>query len=319
MRRVAAGLNLALCMVQACAQSWPARPIRMIVPALAGSAADVRGRWVADRLAVALKQPVTLDFRAGAGGSIGTEAGARSPPDGYTLLFVHQGTLAINPHLYARPGYDALADFAPVTRVSQNPFLLASAMNLPAKSIGELMRLAQERPGELTFGSPGNGTPPHLAGELFARVAGIKVRHVPYKSGSQTITDLIAGHIGYSFDTLAIQLPHVKAGKVRALATTAAQRSAAVPDAPTLAESGLRDFEYVSWMGVVVPAATPRPIVERLNAEILAIMRTPETRDWLAAQGAEPGLDTPEEFAAVIRAEHAKLGRVIRDAGIRIE
>ncbi len=301
------------------AQAYPSKPVKLIVPSAPGSPPDIRARWLAEKLAPALGQPIVVDNKAGAAGSIGTEAGARSAPDGYTLLLVHQGTLAINPHLYARTGYDPIADLAPVTRLVVSPMLLAVHPEMPVNSAADLIRLANEKPGQLTFGSGGTGTPPHMAGELFKRMAKIDVVHVPYKAASPALVDLMAGRLSYTIDSVAIQLPQVKNGKIKALAVTGAKRLASLPDVPTVTESGLPGFEYWSWMGICVPAGTPKEIVSRLNQAIVGILGTPPAREWFAAQGGEPMGETSEEFAAFIKAEHAKWGMIVRDAGITAE
>lgn len=301
------------------AQTYPSKPIRLIAPSAPGSPPDIRSRWLAEKLAPVLGQPIVVENKAGAGGNIGTEAVARSAPDGYTLLLVHQGTLAINPHLYARTGYDPIADFAPVTRLIVSPMLLAVHPGLPANSIADLVRLAREKPGKLTFGSGGTGTPPHMAGELFKRTAKIDVVHVPYKGASPALVDLMAGRLSYTIDSTSIQLPQVRTGKIKALAITSATRLASLPDVPTVAESGLSGFEYWSWMGISAPVGTAKEIVSKLNRVIVEVLGTPQAREWLAAQGGEPGAETPEEFAAFIKAEHVKWGAVVREAGIRVE
>ena len=312
---------LAACLqsAPALAQTYPSKPVRLIVPGPPGTAADIRARWIAEKLSPMLGQPIIVDNRAGAGGAIGTEAAAKSAADGYTILLVHQGTMAVNPHVYAKLGYDPLIDFAPITRLSLGPLLLAVNASLPVQSVADLVRLAKQKPGQINFGSPGNGTPPHLAGELFKHMAGIDVTHIPYKGGAQALTDLVAGQIAFSMDNLAVQLPQVKAGRIRAIATTGAQRIAALPEVPTVAEAGVRDYEYLAWMGIAAPAATPRAIVARLNFDIVTILSTPAARDWLSAQGNVPGGDTPEQFAAFIKSEHAKLGRIVREAGIKAD
>lgn len=303
----------------AVAQRYPSGPIRLIAPGPPGSPRDLRARWVAEKLAPTLGQPVVVDNRAGAGGNIGMEAAAKSPADGHTLVIVDLGTLAQNPHLFARTGYDAIADFAPITRLINSPLMLAVHAQFPAQSVAELIRYAKERPGQVSFGSSGIGTPPHMAGELFKRMAGIDVVHVPYKGASPALLDLVGGRIAYTIDSIALQWPQAKAGKIRALAITGRQRAAVAPDVPTLAESGLAGYEYSAWMGVAAPAATPKQIVSRLNAELVRALRTPEAREWFAAQGGEVIGDSPETFAAVVRAEHARWGTIIRDAGIKAE
>jgi tripartite-type tricarboxylate transporter receptor subunit TctC len=247
------------------------------------------------------------------------EAAARSAPDGHTLAIVHLGTLAINPHVYGRVPYDPLIDFAPVTRLLDAPLLLAVNAHFPARSVADLVQLAKEQPGRLSYGSSGSGTPPHMAGELFRRAAGIEVAHIPYKGAAAALADLLGERLAYTIDGTVIQGPQVRAGKLRPLAVTSLERLATLPDVPTMAESGLPGFHFVSWMGVAVPAATPRTIVERLNAELVKVLRTREAREWFEAQGAIAVGDAPDEFAAFIRAEHARWGVVVREAGIRAD
>lgn len=301
------------------AQAYPNKPIRLIAPSAPGSPVDIRARWLAEKLAPTLGQSIVVENKPGAGGSIGTAAGARSASDGYTLLLVHQGTLAINPHLYAQTGYDPIADFAPVARLVVSPMLLAVHPHLPVDSIADLVRLAKEKPGQLTFGSAGTGTPPHMAGELFKRMAKIDVVHVPYKGAPPALLDLMAGRLSYTIDSIAIQLPQLRTGKLKALGVTSGKRVASLPDVPTVAESGLSGFEYWSWMGICAPAGTPKEIVFRVHQEIVGVLNTPQAREWLAAQGGEPSKETPEEFAAFIKAEHAKWGTIVREAGMVAE
>lgn len=322
MRRIGNWLVAVLVVAQsglAAAQSYPAKPLRLIAPGGPGSPTDIRARWIAEHLSLALGRPVVVDNKAGAGGSIGTELAARSAPDGYTLLLAHQGTFAINPHMYGRISYDPLKDFAPVSRLVVSAMLLAVPAEASLRSVAELVKAARRTPGKLTYGSPGTGTPPHLAAELFKRMAGIDTVHVPYKAAAPALVDLMAGRLSYTFDSLSIQMPQVKAGKIKALGVSSAQRFASLPDIPTIAESGLPGFEYWSWQGICAPADTPEAVVARLNREIVRILATAQARDWFAAQGGEPMPDTPEQFAAFIRAEHARWGNVIREAGIKAE
>ncbi len=299
------------------AGTYPSKPIRLIVPNAPGAASDVRARWIAERLTPGLGQPIVVENRAGAGGTIATEAAAKSTPDGYTVVLVSQGTLALAPYIYARLGYDPIADFAPVTRLSMNPMLLAVNPQVPVDSVADLLRYAREKPGQLNYGSPGSGTPPHMAGELFRSSAKIDVVHVPYKGGAAALMDLVGGRVAYTFEGLVLQLPQVKAGKIKAVAITSARRLALLPDIPTVAESGLPGYEYLAWMGISAPAKTPKEVVSRLNTEIAKILSTSAAREWLAAQGAEPGGDSPEEFAAFIKAEHARWGPIVREVGIK--
>lgn len=301
------------------AQRYPSSPVRLIAPGPPGSPVDIRARWVADKLAPALGQPIVVDNRAGAGGNIGTEAAAKSAADGYTLVIVHQGTLAQNPHIYARTGYNAMADFAPITRLVNTVLMLAVATQLRANSVADLLRLAKEKPGQLTYGSSGIGTPPHIAGELFRTMTGIDVVHVPYKGATPALMDLVGGRLAFTIDNPAMQLPQAKAGKIRALAVTGTQRVAVAPDVPTLSESGVAGYDYRPWMGIAAPAGTPAEIVARLNSEIVRALKTREAQELFAAQGSEVVGDTPEEFAMFIRAEHARWGALIRQVGIKAE
>ena len=301
------------------AAGWPARPIHLIVPGGPGGVVDLRARWIAERLAPALGQPIVVENRAGAGGNIGTEAGAHSAPDGYTLVMVHQGTLVMNPHLYRHPGYDALHDLAPITRIGVGPLLLAVNPSIPVSSVAELIALAKAKPGQLSFGSPGVGTPPHMAAELFKRAAGIDIVLVPYRGGGQTVSDLMAGHIAASIEGMNVQLPQVKAGHLRALAVTSAQRVPSLPDVPTIAEAGLPGYEYMGWVGIAAPAGTPSEVTGRLYREIARILQTQEARDWFDSYGQSPGGESPEAFGTLIRAEYAKWGTLIRDAGLKAD
>jgi tripartite-type tricarboxylate transporter receptor subunit TctC len=299
--------------------AWPSKPVRIIVPGAPGQAGDILGRWVAERLTPLLGQPVVIDNKPGAGGSIASEAAQRSAPDGYTLLLVNQGSMALNPHLSAHLRYDPLVDFAPITRLVFGSLVLAVGRDFPATSVAELVRLAKARPGELSYGSPGIGSPPHLASALFTRAAGIEATHVPYKGGGGLSTDLLAGRLTWSIEGTSVHLPMIKAGRLRALATTGLQRKSSLPDVPTLAESGLPGFEFVAWQGVVAPAATPKPVLERLYAEIAKVLASADAREWFGSLGSDPGGEPPAVFAAFIRAEHAKWGKVIREAGIKAE
>jgi tripartite-type tricarboxylate transporter receptor subunit TctC len=297
---------------------WPSRPLRLIASGV-GGVPDIRARWLAERLTRALAQPVVVENIGGAGGSLGAGMAARSAPDGYTLAIVHQGTLAINPHLNAQLGYDALKDFAPITRCGIGPLLLSVRADAPIGSLRDLVAQAKARPGAMNYGSPGVGSPPHLASELLKRMAGFDATHVPYKGGGALLTDLLGGQITWSFDGPTAQMPHVRSGRLRALAVSGTQRLPALPEVPTVAEAGVPGYEFLGWTGIAAPAATPGPVIARLHAEIAKVLSTAEARDWFASLGAEPGLQTPEEFAAFIRAEYAKWGQVIRDAGIKLE
>ncbi len=299
--------------------AYPAKPVRLIVPGPPASVTDVRARWIVEKIAASFGQPIIVENRAGAGGVIATEAVAKSAPDGYTIALIHQGTVAINPHMYPRLPYDPLVDFAPITVIARNPLVLAVHPGVPAQSIAELVKLARDKPGLLNFGSPGTGTPPHLAGELFKRMAGIDVVHVPFKGGAPALAELIAGRLSFTVEGPAIQLQQVKSGRLRALAITSSERVASLPDIPTVAEAGVPGFEYTAWSGLAAPAGTPRAVIAKWHGDIARALDTPESRAFLAEQGAEGGSRSPEEFAAFIRAEHAKWGKVVREAGIKAE
>ena len=303
---------------QSFAQDYPNRPIRLIAGP-AGGVSDIRARWIAERLSTALGKTIVVDNRGGAGGNIGMELAAKSPKDGYTLIIVHQGTLALNPHIYKRVGYDPIADFAPITRFIEGPLMLAVHPAMPVKTAGDLIDLARKKPGQYNYGSPGSGTPPHVAAELFKRLAKIEATHVPYKSGAAALSDLAGGRLTYTIEGLALQAPHAKAGRIRALGVTSVKRVATLPEIPTIAESGLPQYEYMGWMGLAAPAGTPREIVGRLNAVMVKILKTAEAREWFGEQGGEPVGGTPDEVAAFIKREHAFWGPIIRDAGIRAD
>lgn len=300
------------------AAQWPDRPIRLIAGG-AGSVTDIRARWLAERLGVALGQPVVVENNAAAGGSLAAEQVARAAPDGYTLLLTHQGIAAINPHLYARLGYDALSDFVPVARFGIGQQALVVPAASPIRSVADLLARAKASPGAMNFGSNGNGTPPHLAAEQLKRMAGIDVVHVPYKGGGALLTALLGSQVDWAIEGLTPLVPHVKSGALRALAVTGARRVPDWPDVPTLSEAGVPGYEYVGWTGVSAPAGTPAPVVERLNVEINRAATSDEGRQFFARAGAEAGELSPADFAGFVRAEHARFGRLIREAGLKAE
>lgn len=302
----------------AIAADWPSRPIRLIAGG-AGSVTDIRARWLAERLGPALGQPVVVENNAAAGGSLAAEQVARASPDGHTLLLTHQGIAAINPHLYAKLGYDSPADFVPVARFGIGQLALVVPVSSPITSVADLLARARATPGSLNYGSNGNGTPPHLAAEQLKRMAGIEAVHVPYKGGGALLTALLGSQVDWAIEGLTPLLPHVKAGTLRALAVSGARRVPAWPDVPTLAEAGVTGYEYIGWTGIAAPAATPQPIVERLGSEINRIATSDEGRRFFALAGADAGELSPVEFAAFVRAEHTRFGRLIREAGLKAE
>ena len=322
--RVALPLFLALAQTLACegagAQSYPSKPIRLVVPYPPGGPLDIMARAIGQKLTEAWSQPVVVDNRAGAGGNIGADLVAKSPADGYTLLMGAVATHAINPTLYGKVPYDPVKDFAPVALVAQVPNILVVNPALPVKSVKELIELARARPGYLNFGSGSTGSTGHLAGELFKTMAGVQMVHIPYKGGAPAMADLLAGQVQLMFDNLANALPNVRAGRLRALAVTTLARSPAMPDLPTIAESGLPEFDLTTGFGLMVPAGTPADIVAKLNAETVRALNAKDMRERLEKMGAEPPANnTPEHFAAFIRAEAAKYAKVIKDSGAKVE
>jgi tripartite-type tricarboxylate transporter receptor subunit TctC len=302
------------------AQGYPSKPIRLVVPYPPGGPLDIMARAIGQKLTEAWSQPVVVDNRAGAGGNIGADLVAKSPADGYTLLMGAVATHAINPTLYGKIPYDPVKDFSPVALVAQVPNILVVNPSVPAKNVKELIELARARPGTLNFGSGSTGSTGHLAGELFNTMAGVKMVHIPYKGGAPAMADLLAGQVQLMFDNLANALPNVKAGRLRALAVTTRARSPAVPDLPTIAESGLPGFDLTTWFGVMVPDGTPPEIVTKLNAEIVRALNAKDMRERLEKMGAEvPSQNTPEHFAAFIRSEAAKYAKVVKDSGAKVE
>ena len=295
------------------AQPYPAKPVRIIV----GPGPDALARLIGEKLTQAWGQPVLIEQRGGGGGTISAEAVAKAPPDGYTLLLA-TGTHAINPLLY-RTAYDIVRDFAPVALLGSTPFVLAVHPSVPAHSVAELIALAKARPGKLNYGSGGNGTPPHLAAELFKSMAGIDLVHVPYKTVAAAITDLIAGQLQVMFTVGPAGLPQIKAGRIRGLAVSTAQRSAFAPQLPTVAESGLRGFEVFGWNGLLAPAATPQAIIDKLHDAIVEAMREPELRGRMASVGFEPIGSTPSEFGEFLRNDVARWAKVLKESGARVD
>lgn len=314
---IAAGALLAAPLARA-QGAFPSRPIRIIVPASPGGAADILSRTIAQKLADAWGQPVLVDNRTGAAGIIGAEAVAKAPNDGYTIMMGFAGVIAVNPSLYKTLPYDSVKDYAPVALVALSPLMLVVHPAVPAYSVNELIALAKAKPGQLNFASTGSGSTQHLSAELFKTMAGIDMTHIPYKGSSLAYPDLLAGNVSLMFENMLSMLPNAKSGKVRALAVTGTKRSAAMPELPTVAES-VPGFSAVGWYGVLAPAGTDAAIVNKLSAEINRILKLPEVSERLSSLGAEPSGSTPEEFAAHIRTEIAKWGKVVRDSGARIE
>jgi tripartite-type tricarboxylate transporter receptor subunit TctC len=295
---------------------WPSRPIRLVVPFTAGSSSDIVARIVAQRLGERLGQSVVIDNRVGAGGNVGTEAVARADPDGYTLGLATATTHAVTAGLSAALPYDPVRDFAPISMIGSSPFVLAVFPALPAKDIRELIALAKAKPRALNYASAGPTTLAHLSGVLFEKMAGIELTHVPYRGTAQSTLDLLEGRVEMSFSTIPPSLVHLREGKLRAMATTGATRTPALPDTPTMAESGLPGYESALWQSIAAPAKTPPAIIARLNREIVTLLGEPEVRASLAKQGVEAEPGTPDALAARIRADIEKWRDVIRGAGI---
>ena len=295
--------------------AWPSRPVRFILPFPPGGGTDILGRLIAERLTANLGQPVVTENRGGAGGNVGAEAAAKSAPDGYTIVLAAP-SLAISPSLYSKLNYDPVKDFAPVSLVATVPNVMVTNPSVPANTLGEFIRLAKTKPGEMNFGSGGSGTSNHLAGELFNIVAGVKLVHVPYKGVNLAMNDVLSGRIQLVVIGIPAAAPHIKAGRLRALALVAPRRSPVLPEVPTVAEAGLPGFEVTTWYGILAPAGTPGAIVVRLNAELVRVMHSPDLKERLAAMAADPATSTPEEFGDYIKREIAKWGEVVHQAGL---
>ncbi len=313
-------LLLSLAASISCAQqSYPTKMIRYVVPFPAGGPLDIVARALGQELTKSLGQPVIIDNRPGAGGNIGADFVAKSPPDGHTILMGAVSTHAINVTLYSKLPYDPIRDFAPVTRIPSGPNVLVVHPSIPARNVQELIAVARAHPGQLNFASGSTGSAGHLAGELFKVMAHVDMVHIPYKGAAPAVVDLLGGHVSLMFDNLASGLPNIKAGRVRALAVTTLKRSPMIPELPTISESGLRGFDVSTWFGVFAPAGTPAEIVNRLNTEIARVLRTQDMKERLAFLGAEPVGNRPEEFAAFVKAEIPKYAKVIRASGARAD
>ncbi len=310
---------LLLIAIEALGQTYPAKPIRLVVPFPAGESVDATARLVGQSWSAALGQQILVDNRGGAGGTIGSEAVAKSPPDGYTLLWGNVGPLAIGPSLYKKLGYDVAKDFAPVSLVATLPFVLFASPVLPANSVTELVAYAKAHPGEINFGSTGVGSGLHLIAELFKSVAGIQIVHVPYKGIAQALPEMMSGKVQIAFNTIPAFLPHVKAGRLKALVITAPARSPLLPEVPATPEVGLAALQGGSWHAVVAPAGTPREILAKLNQTLVATLAAPELRAQLAGQGAQPVGGSPEELRKFMQVEAEKWGRVIQSSGARAD
>jgi tripartite-type tricarboxylate transporter receptor subunit TctC len=305
--------------VYAQAPAWPSKPIRYVVPFAAGGTTDILGRTIAEKLSVALGQPVVVENKPGAGGGLGAAEVAKAAADGYTIMGGTISTHAINASLYKDLPYDPVRDFVAVTLIARVPNMLVVNNEVKAKDVAELIKLMKASPGKWSFASSGNGTSQHLSGELFKGMAGVEMQHIPYKGSPPALTDVMGGQVNMTFDNITTAWPLAKGGKLRALAVTTAKRSPVAPDVPTLAESGLPGYEVGSWQGVFAPAGVPPEIVKRLNAEIVKIINMPDVQKKLIELGAEPVGDTPEQFGAFVKAEVVKWGDVVKKSGAKVD
>ncbi|MBN9425640.1 MAG: tripartite tricarboxylate transporter substrate binding protein [Burkholderiales bacterium] len=314
-RRTACVLMLAGA-ATAAAQTYPSKPVRVIVPYAAGGSTDSTARLIAQSLANALGQPFVVENRPGAGGTIGHEAVAKAAPDGYTLLFSAAGPLVVTPHTYPKLSYEPIKGFEPIKLVATAPLLFVVNSNFKGNSVADVIKQAQTAPGKLTYGSFGNGSAAHLAGELFKSLGKIDISHVPYKGSAPALTDLISGQIDMMFDVLVTALPHVKTGRLRPLAITSPQRASLLPDVPTMSEAGVAGFDAGTWFGLLAPAGVDRQVVETLSRALDTILQRPDLRDTLVQQGAVVAGGTPDAFKRFFAAEYDKWGKVVKAAGI---
>ena len=320
--RLLAGLVAALGIAAApaaLADNWPSKPLKLIVPFPPGGAADTVGRLYAEKLALVFKQPVIVENKPGAGIAIAAEAAAKAAPDGYTLSLAPAGQLTVLPHLNKAIPYDPFRDFAPVSIVASVPYVIGASAGTPAANLKELIAAAKQAPGRLTYSSCGNGTLCHLSGELFKNLTGTELLHIPYKGSAPAVTALLGGEVDLAFDTLTVLAPQIKAGKVKGLVISGKERSPLIPDVPSAAEAGLPQFDLTSWFGIVVPAATPKDIVIRLNQELGRIAQSPETRERLARSGLDAVHTTPETFTRTIRDDYTRWGRIVQASGAKLD
>jgi len=300
-------------------EAWPTKRITYVVPFAPGGNTDTLARIISEKLTGTLGQPVIVDNKPGAGGNIGSDFVAKAKPDGYTILGGTISSHAINSSIYPKMPYDATKDFEPITLIASSPLVLAVPANSPYKTAKDLLAAAKAKPGDLTFASAGTGTSPHLAGELLKSVAHVDVTHVPYKGSGPAVTDLIAGHVQFMFDTALIVGPHIKAGKLRPLAVTSSKRVKTLPDVPTLVEAGLPGYEIGSWQAIFAPAGTPKPIVQKLNTSIVGVLKMPDVQERLAGLGMDTVAGTPDELGQFQKAEVVKWSKIVKEANIKPE
>ena len=319
MKRFAAIAVALACSSAAIASEYPAKPIRIIAQFTPGSSTDILARIVAQKMSRDWNQQVVVDNRPGAGGVLGTDMGAKAPPDGYTLTMAVSAAFGINPSLYSKLPYDIIKDFAPISNLGLTPQTLVTSPTAPFKTVKEFVAAAKEKPGQINYASLGTGSTSHLTMEMFRSAAGITLNHVPFKGSSEGHTALISGQIPSMFDAIPATLPQIKGGRLRGLGIATLKRSQFLPDLPTIAEAGYADFEAVGWIGIAAPAKTPAPILDKLNAEMIRIINDPEVKERLATLAFTPVGDSRAQFAAFIKAEIAKWGKAVRDSGAKAD
>jgi tripartite-type tricarboxylate transporter receptor subunit TctC len=318
-RRTLLALAAATFSAGALAQAYPSKPIRIVVPFPPGGGTDIIAREVSQKVASATGWTFVIENRSGAGGNLGVDSVAKSAADGYTLVFGQTSNLAINPTLYAKMPYDAQKDLAPILLVANAPLVMVTGANSPYKTLADAVNAAKAKPGVLNFASPGNGTVAHLTSELFQKAAGVTTQHVPYKGAAQALTDVIGGNVEFYMSSVPTLLGQIKQGKLRPLAVTSAKRVDDLPNVPTINESGYKGFDAVTWFGLLAPAGTPKHVVARLNAEFNKALQQPDLRKKLGDEGADPAGGSAEQFAALIKDDGVRWGKVVRDAGAKID
>jgi tripartite-type tricarboxylate transporter receptor subunit TctC len=318
MHRSGAALALVLAVGTTSAQNYPAHPVKVIVPYAVGGSADVYGRFLAAKLSETMGQPFIIENRPGGGAVIGTDAVAKSAPDGYTIL-VMSNTHTVNETLIPKKPYDLMRDLAPITGINSQDLLLVAAPGVKANNLREFIALAKKQPGKLNYASSGPGTPYHMAGELFKYMAGVDIVHVPHKGSDQARTAVLGGQVDMMFDAISTIVSHVRAGKLKALGTTGKSRSAVTPEIPTVAEAGVPGYEATIWLGLMAPAATPKPLLERLSGEVKKVIHAPDVKENWAKQGAVPMDMSPEEFGKFVRADIAKWAKLVKDTGMKVD
>ena len=319
LRRLAFALAATTLATSSLAQTWPAKPIRILVPFPPGGGTDIIARETSQRVAKATGWTFVIDNKPGAGGNLGVDAAAKSPADGYTLVLGQTSNLAINPTLYTKLPYDPQKDLAPIVLLANAPLVLVTGPTVPYKTLVDAVNAAKARPGKLNFASPGNGTVSHLTSELFQKAAGIQLQHIPYKGAGQALTDVIGGGVELYMSSVPTLIGHIKQGKLRPLAVTSAKRVDDLPNVPTINESGYKGFDAVTWFGLLAPTGTPKDVIAKLNAEFNKALKLPELSKRLADEGADPAGGTPEQFGALIKEEIPRWGKVVRDSGAKVD